>query len=177
MQIISGKDRGKKLMNIFNDTTRPTTGRVRENVFNIIAERIRDATVLDPFAGTGANAAECISRGAKTVIVNDSNPVAVDAINKNMKSIGGPAATQMDAIDLIHKLRDMKFDIVFLDPPYDGNMGPRIIELLTKFDMVRNGGVIVFETDSAHEPITFDHYNVREKTYGRAKIYFLHKPN
>ena len=88
MRIISGKARGTKINTIDNISTRPTLDRVRESLFNIIQNEIRDKMILDLFAGSGALGIEALSRGAKHCVFCDMNPQAVDIINQNLnKSI------------------------------------------------------------------------------------------
>ncbi|MCL2586865.1 MAG: RsmD family RNA methyltransferase [Firmicutes bacterium] len=158
MRIIGGRFRGKKLEYISDELTRPTTDRVRENIFNIIGDKIKGATVLDLFSGSGAFAAEAISRGAKQVIANDVRPEAVAIIRKN-----APDAEihQLDYRPLIQHLAEAgrHIDIAFIDPPYGMKVD------LPKADL------IVYETDKS-SPISFDQ-PVLVKQYGRALVYFI----
>jgi len=173
MQIISGKFRGKKLIEFVTDTTRPTTNRVRENIFNIVGSSVRGAVVLDLFAGGGAFSAECESRGARRVVANDVNSRAVEFIKKNTNNT--IEIYNLDYRDLLLKLKGQKFDIVFLDPPYDSDYGELALQMLTQFDMLNDGAVAVFECE--HEldlnDSVFENFDVKEKKYGRARVYVL----
>ena len=179
MQIISGKYRGKKLLHYSNRQTRPTIGRIRESIFNVLADMLpngfADVTVLDLFAGSGAYGLESYSRGAKEVVLNDVDAKAVEVIRKNAKAMGCNAVImQKDYLSALKELSDREFDIVFLDPPYDSDFGLLAIDKVK----VKEGGVIVFETDETFaekHDIEFAGYHVKQKIYGDKIIYFLRK--
>ena len=175
-QIIGGRFRGKRLECLSNDTTRPTTNRVRENIFNILGERVRDSRVLDLFAGSGANTAECISRGATFVVANDKDPEAFNVLSRNTSSIscrGDSVVTtyNLDYLVLLGQLRGQRFDIVFLDPPYESDFGLRAIEYLRLNNMLSADSIVVFETEQQVDCI--DGFDMRPRKYGRARIYLL----
>jgi len=163
MRIIAGSKRGKKLIEKIDSTTRPTTDRVRENVFNVLSNLIdiRGAKVLDLFAGCGAYGLEAFSRGAAEVTFNDSDPRAVEVIKKNCRSVGCEA--RILNLDFKEAITDEYFDIVFLDPPYNSNFGELALEKI-------NAKIIVFETEKDLQ-IPY----LKKKTYGRARVYFLQK--
>ena len=118
MRIVSGKYRGKILKEFDFITTKPTTDRVKESIFNLIQFDVANACVLDLFAGTGALGIEAISRGAKHVIFVDNNSQAIKLINENLKGIEGEYyVDQADYKTFLNKIQ-IKFDIVLLDPPY-----------------------------------------------------------
>lgn len=180
MQIISGKYKGKKLKRLVNDKTRPTKNRIRESIFNIIAKQIRGANVLDPFAGTGINGAECLSRGATFVTLNDIDKMATQVCRDNMQAIdcvGQYEIFNLDYTEFLKTQGQRKFDIVFLDPPYESDFGRKAIELLEKFDMIAPNGIIVFETDKRLDEIRVmtmpSNFEIDTRDYGRVRIYFL----
>ena len=171
MKIISGKYRGKNLIEYSNQTTRPTIGRVRESIFNVLANMVNfhDAIVLDLFAGTGAYGIECHSRGAKEVIFNDADLKAFNTIKTNCKSVNCDGTVlNLDYKNALEKLINKKFDIVFLDPPYDSDFAKFAIENVK----LSADCVVVFETDKPD--LEFESFDVRTKSYGIATIYFLH---
>ncbi len=163
MRIIAGSHRGKKLYEYCTPATRPTTDRVKENVFNVLANYLdlTQARVLDLFAGTGAYGIECLSRGAKYVHFNDHDATAVQVIKRNLGTIWrNCCVTQYDWAAVVAD----NYDLIFLDPPYASDLGEQAIERIKQ-------GLIVFETD--HE---FNHPAVfLTKKYGRAWLYFLKK--
>lgn len=179
MQIISGKYRGKKLKPMYNEITRPTKNRVRESVFNVLGKRVRDAVVLDLFAGSGVNSAECLSRGASEVIANDNDEKATAIIKQNLSGLGnGAVITGLDYMDALATLKNRTFDIIFLDPPYESDFGPLAIDYLTQRNMLSKDAIIVFETDTKF-PLALPRIigqriiTGRSRDYGRTRIYFL----
>lgn len=164
MRIIAGTHRGKKLIEYFNPQTRPTTDRVKENVFNLLQNHLdlHGARVLDLFAGTGAYGIECLSRGAGFVHFNDHDPQAVQVIKKNLGQIWSNC--QVTQKDYLAVLAQANYDLFFLDPPYASDLGEQAINQIEH-------GLIVFETD--HE---FTDPNIfLARRYGRVHLYFLKK--
>ena len=163
MRIIAGTHRGKKLVEYYTPTTRPTTDRVKENVFNLLGNYLdlNGARVLDLFAGTGAYGIECLSRGAGFVHFNDLDPAALNVVRKNLGQIWhNYRLSQKDYLAVL----DEPYDLIFLDPPYDSDYGVRAI------DAIRHG-LIVFETDRE-----FSHPQIiAARHYGRAWIYLIQK--
>lgn len=163
MRIIAGTHRGKKLVEYYTPTTRPTTDRVKENVFNLISNYLdfNVITVLDLFAGTGAYGIECLSRGAKFVHFNDCDSAAINVIKKNLGHIWqNYRLTQKDFLSVLNQ----SYDLIFLDPPYASHFGQQAIDLIKH-------GLIVFETD--HE---FSHPQIiQAKHYGHTWIYLIQK--
>lgn len=158
MRIISGKYRGKALTPPKNDRVRPTTDRIKETVFNILQFRISDATVLDLFAGSGALGIECISRGAKEVVFVDKDGASLQILNANLKGIEGDYRVYAgDFLSALHSIHT-KFDIIFIDPPYESNLGELAIEYIVGNGLLSESGVIYFE-------------HGREKTYTPPKGY------
>lgn len=124
MRIISGDARGRKLFAPAGEDTRPTADRIRESLFNIIGARVLDAHVLDLFGGTGAMALEALSRGAAFGVIVDCAPAAIRAIERNASLVlkddvaRRARIVKADYRSAIGSLGGMKFDLVFLDPPY-----------------------------------------------------------
>jgi 16S rRNA (guanine966-N2)-methyltransferase len=104
--------------------TRPTTDRIRESLFNILAGSIQDRRVLDLFAGTGALGIEAISRGAASAVFVDQARAALAAIRRNIRDLGLDARTRIIHWDIRKNLNCLAsdpqaFDLVFMDPPYE----------------------------------------------------------
>ena len=114
MRIIAGTHRGKKLIEYYAPTTRPTTDRVKENVFNLLSNYVdfKGLRVLDLFAGTGAYGIECLSRGAGYVSFNDNDQSAINVIKKNIGQIWqNYSISKKDYLSAINS----KYDLIFLD--------------------------------------------------------------
>lgn len=178
MRVIAGKYRGKKLVEFNLPSTRPTLDRVKESIFNLIQFDIDGATVLDLFSGTGAFGIETISRGAASVVLVDNNPEAIKIIKQNLKTItGNYEVKNVDALDYLKNCKT-KFDLILLDPPYKTDLGTTAINLIVKNNLLKDNGIIIFETDKNHE-FNFNNPNFEQtkKTYGTVAVYKLVKLN
>lgn len=181
MRIITGSARGAKLETLEGLETRPTAERVKEAVFSMIQFEIEGRQVLDLFGGCGQMALEAVSRGAQKATIVDSNPEAVQIIKNNAKRTGLFEKTVVLNSDFRAYIRGnrgkVKFDIVFLDPPYSMNVLKETVEKLTEADMIRENGIIICESDD-QAPITAEGYSVRRHArYGRIYITVLEKGN
>jgi 16S rRNA (guanine(966)-N(2))-methyltransferase RsmD len=131
MRVIAGEFRSRRLKSIPGDATRPTPDRLREALFNILQERIRGATFLDAYAGTGAVGIEALSRGASHAYFLEHGRLALDAIRENLGSLGLYGRSTVKAGPVLRTLPRIQADIVFLDPPYSLGMEYRgTMELL-----------------------------------------------
>lgn len=159
--------------------TRPTTDRVKENLFNIIAPYIEDAVVLDLFAGTGSLGIEALSRGAKSTVFSDQNAKSIEIIQKNLehtKLIHKSETFFGEAQLILKKLSQQgkKFDIIFLDPPYRQNIIPKILHSLEENGILETRVLIVAETDIEDElPDEIGTLIVSKvQKYGKTKLTF-----
>jgi 16S rRNA (guanine966-N2)-methyltransferase len=127
MRIIAGTFRSRQLKSLKGLALRPTSDRLRESLFNVLAERIPGCRLLDVFAGTGAVGIEALSRGAVEAVFIENHPPAATLIQKNLDSLdirGGTRILKLDALRGLQRLAtehssaSPSFDIVFLDPPY-----------------------------------------------------------
>jgi len=121
MRIIAGEWRGRTLQAPAWEGLRPTSDRLRETLFNVLAPRIRGARVLDGYAGTGAVGIEALSRGASEVVFVERDPRAVALIEANLARCGvrdRHAIIRSDLTTVTGLARAAPFDLVFLDPPY-----------------------------------------------------------
>lgn len=123
VRIIAGKWRGRKLKVLDINQLRPTPDRVRETVFNWLAPIISGAHCLDLFAGTGVLGFEALSRGASSVVMIDASMEVITQLQKTCKQLGVENAALYCA-SAPHQLRSVptRFDIVFLDPPYQSDL-------------------------------------------------------
>ncbi len=174
MRVIAGKYRSKKLKEFNLPSTRPTLDRVKESIFNLIQFDLLNANCLDLFSGTGAFGIECISRGADSVIFVDNNPQAIKIITENLRGIDGNyKLVNMDGINYL-KTCQQKFDVILLDPPYITDLGVQAIEVITKNNLLNSNGIIIFETDRAHEfNFKSADYEISQKFYGTVAVYKL----
>lgn len=179
MRIISGKARGTKLDTLDSEDTRPTLDRVKEALFSIIQNNIYDSDVLDLFSGSGALAIESISRGAKSAISCDNSRRVIEIIKKNVQKTHFEKEIEIinkDYKKLLEEVKDKKFDIIFLDPPYKTNFALTAIEIIMKHENLAKDGIIVFETDREEEYISAicEYAKVLGiRKYGRVTLVFL----
>ena len=182
MRIISGKAKGTKLYTLQGDNTRPTLDRVKESIFNIIQSQIPEATVLDLFAGSGAIGLEMLSRGAKKAILCDKSKEAIGIIKKNIQKTHMEEKVELYNIDFkecIEKVSKEKFEIIYIDPPYETNFIEKSLEKIIEKNIIQENGIIILETDDEKRiKKEIEKINVAiidERKYGRANIIFLSK--
>ncbi len=148
MKVITGSAKGCRLRSVEGASTRPTTAFVKEAIFSIIQFDLPDRTVLDLFAGTGQMGIEALSRGARRAVFVDNSLPALAVIRDNLrhtKLIEKSEVLEKDAMRFISSTSE-KFDLVFLDPPYQGGEMVRVLQHLVMFDILRDGGIIICET-------------------------------
>ena len=179
MRVISGIARGTKLDSLEGLATRPTLDRVKESMFNIIQNKIENACVLDLFSGSGALAIECLSRGAKEAYLCDKSKDAIKIIKKNIEKTHFESKAVIINKDYLKCLDELniKFDIIFLDPPYESNFAEEALKVIIKKELLNNDGIIIFETDkkdiSNIEKLDINIYDLRK--YGRVELIFLNR--
>lgn len=182
MRVISGSARGTVLHSIEDISTRPTLDRVKESLFNIIQNNIEDTTVLDLFAGSGAIGIEFLSRRAKQVYFCDKSSKAVAMIEKNLEKTKlkeKAIVYNKDYIDCINTVKNTKFDIIFLDPPYKEEFALDAIEKISNLQLLKDDGIIIIETDEPERDINrINNMNINYKIYdlrkyGRVSLIFL----
>lgn len=182
MRVISGKARGTKLNSIESLDTRPTLDRVKESLFNIIQNKIVDATILDLFAGSGAIGIEFISRGAKKAYFCEKNHNAAKMIHQNLtktKFENQAEVFEMDYKKCLLELteRKEKFNVIYIDPPYKANIAAHAIKQIISLDLIEPNGIMIIETDelerdlSELEELQVEVYDLRK--YGRVYLIFL----
>jgi len=180
IRIIGGERKGKKLRPIQGKRLRPTSGRLRETIFNVIAERVPGARVLDMFAGTGALGIEALSRGAEFCVFMDINVRSLSLIGKNVHDCGFEERTKIIKWNARKNLDRVKnasppFDLAFLDPPYGRDLlNPALSNLGRSLCLSRHA--IVIAEHLKNEPISelsayFE--AVDERRYGKTVISFM----
>lgn len=149
MRIITGSARGKRLQAPAGLHTRPTTDRVKESVFNIIQWDLEGRRVLDLFGGSGQLGLEALSRGAAACVIVDGDKNARKIIEANIKSCGFEdrcRLVQGDAFAFLQRQEKGSFHVIFLDPPYGGELLNRAIESICRIDILTQGGIMVCES-------------------------------
>ena len=184
MRIIGGLMRGTKLYTLEGENTRPTLDRVKESLFNILNFKLQDAVVLDLFSGSGALGLEAISRGAKKAVLCDASKAAYKIILSNVDKTKVAEKVKVYNIDYekcLNKLADekYKFDIIFLDPPYESEYYEKSLEKIYELDLLAEDATIILETDDRDRIISNidnnKYYICDERKYGRATLVFLNR--
>ena len=176
MRIVGGQHRGKRLSAPPGRDTRPTTDRVRENLFNILENRIDffGIQVLDLFAGSGALGLEALSRGASFCLFVEHSKKASAVIRQNFASLlvdEQVKLIQRDATKLGSKERNESFDLVFADPPYSSGMGEKMAHILIANEWLSNRAIFVLEEDINSMPQHLPGFSTPDiRNYGQTSI-------
>ncbi len=148
MRIIAGICKGRKLKTPGNDDIRPTADRVKEAVFSMLAPFISEETIVaDLFCGTGNMGLEALSRGAGRAYFSDISKESLALAAENIKACGmGEKSILLkgDYRQNLHRIREMP-DILFLDPPYEENSLSQALSILSEWDQLKSGALIVCE--------------------------------
>jgi 16S rRNA (guanine966-N2)-methyltransferase len=181
MRIVGGKFRGRALLGPKSETTRPTSDRVRESVFNILSHgveglEIDGARVLDLFAGTGALGFEALSRGAKFCQFIDEDAVARGVIRNNADALGATGLCKIwrrDATRLGPCAPQSPFDLAFVDPPYGKSLGVKALASLIEGQWLHAGAIVMLEESEGTEISSVAGLDqIDERSYGDTAIRF-----
>ena len=180
MRVISGKYKGKRINGYDIDGTRPTMDRVKESMFGTIQDYIKDSVVLDLFAGSGNLGIEALSNGALKGYFVDNNKKVIDIIKKNIDEIGIKEENyllHMDYREALHYFsnNNIRFNIIFVDPPYMMKIGQEIIDYVTDNDMLLENGILVVECQEDSFNINNKLKVIKDKKYGDKKVYIFQK--
>lgn len=172
MRIITGSAKGLKLKTPSGFATRPTADRVKESLFNVLNGMIdfsETEFVLDVFAGTGSLGLEALSRGAKSAIFVDF--ATADIITENVRKAKFEKVAEIlrgDFTKVLRKIssRELKFDLIFLDPPYKKNLAEKALEIISELNLLKDDGLIIVE-HGADEILDIKNFeSIRKIVYG-----------
>jgi 16S rRNA (guanine(966)-N(2))-methyltransferase RsmD len=150
-RIIAGRGKGRRLKSPKGHETRPTGGRVKQTLFDILAPVVPGCRFLDAFAGNGGIGLEALSRGASRVVLVDQSGPAVEAIRENAGALAGAGGSvqvfRQDARVALAALADsgVRFDVVYLDPPYASELYEPLLDQVGRTGLLEPGGVVVAE--------------------------------
>ena len=184
MRIISGISKGKKLYEPKDLFTRPLKDLTKESIFNIIAHsnkfkiELKGSNILDLFSGTGSFGLECLSRGSKFITFVENYKEVLPVLKSNIIKLNfqeNSKVIEKDIInDLSFKIFKMKFDIIFLDPPYKEKKLFKLLENIIQSNLLKHEGVIIIhrhKKDVCEFPEKFR--IIEEKLYGISKVIFV----
>ncbi|MFN7250961.1 MAG: 16S rRNA (guanine(966)-N(2))-methyltransferase RsmD [Anaerobacillus sp.] len=154
MRVISGTCKGRPLKPVPGQTTRPTTDKVKEAIFNIIGPFFEGGQGLDLYAGSGGLGIEALSRGMEKMVFVDQNPKAIEVVKLNLSACrfeGNAELYRNDAKRALKAVvkREIKFDVIFLDPPYAKQRLEEEIAFIAENELLSEGGIIVTEHDAS----------------------------
>lgn len=173
MRVVGGAKRGFKLRDFGGSAIRPTSDRVKENIFNIISPYVPGAVVLDLFSGTGALAIEALSRGAKRAVLCDNANRSLAIIRDNIKKTGFGDVSKIVKSDAIAYLKNCieKYDIIFLDPPFNMGLLAAALRQIAASDVLTDSGIVVVEQDGTEILEEIPGLSLKkQKKYGRIYI-------
>lgn len=179
MRVISGKLKGRNIDGYNIVGTRPTMDRVKESIFGMIQNYICDAVVLDLFSGTGNYGIECISNGSNLVYFNDYNSKCIDIINYNLSKMNVLDYGKLTTLDYhealkYYKKNNIKFDLVFLDPPYKEHIINEVLDFLIQNELLNDKGLVICEFMKKEDFVNNKLKLFKEKKYGE-KYVFIYK--
>jgi 16S rRNA (guanine966-N2)-methyltransferase len=177
MRVVSGNFKGRQLKAVPGVTTRPTTDKVKEAIFNMVGPYFEGGTALDLFAGSGGLGIEALSRGIDKCIFVDREPKAIQTIYKNLEICHAAEFSEVfrndadRAIKAIIK-RELQFQLIFLDPPYKKQKLNTLINSISVNGLLHKDGFIVTEHGSDVQlPGEIDQFiQLKHETYGMSSI-------
>ena len=180
MRVIAGTARSLILKTLEGLDTRPTTDRIKETLFNMLTSYTYEARFLDLFAGSGGIGIEALSRGAEYCTFVELNPKAVNIIKDNLihtKLIDKAEVLKYDAVSYVNGLKEIDYDVIFMDPPYEKELEKNVLTILAQKDFVADTLIVIEATldeDFSYvDSLGFE--IVKEKKYKTKKHIFLEK--
>ncbi len=150
LRVISGKYRGKKLLLPPREITRPTRDMVKEAIFSIINFELPHSVILDAFAGSGALSIEAVSRGAMKVVALEINPQTRKILQTNVDNlqINNIDILNRNALEYVKNMQGLKFDIIFLDPPFKAyELTNDVLQWIGVNYLLNPNGYVILQTD------------------------------
>lgn len=180
MRVIGGIAKGRRLVVPKGRSVRPTAGRVKESLFNILPRDFSGMKVLDLFAGTGNVSIEALSRGAEKAVLVDASERSAAAIRENLRRLNFSERSQVWVAPVTRALRSLAkrgetFDLIFLDPPYDQRLVGTTLKLIAHSNLLNPAGTAVAE-HSAREDVKPSYDSVilnDQRRYGDTLLSFF----
>lgn len=178
MRVIAGTKKGKPLLSVPGDSTRPMLGRVKTALFDTIRPRLAGATILDCFAGTGQLGIEALSQGAASCIFLEAERTASETIKKNLTSTALTDQSQVRHTDVFTYLRNYhrSFDVIFADPPQFKNLWIEFIHCIAERPhLLSPSGLVIVKLD----PSEYEELGVKtlremeQRRYGNSLVVFF----
>lgn len=182
MRVIAGSARRLLLKTPPGLTTRPTSDKIKETLFNILMPYLYDASFLDLFAGSGGIGIEALSRGAKEAVFVENDKKALSCIKDNLKNTHFEDCSRVLPMDALSSLRqleskgDNSFDIIFMDPPYNNDYEENVLTYLSNSKLIHEDSIIIVEASKETsfdylDSLGYDCFKIKE--YKNSKHLFL----
>ena len=178
MRIGGGNTKGRLLQTVPGRQVRPTSGRVRQALFNTLREWVPGGIFVDMFAGTGSVGLEALSQGAKHVYFVENDRRALSALRANVSRCGAESQATIVAAALPRAVRKLPatqpVDVLFLDPPYASDLAEATLITLNDCSLLAPGGLIVWQHAARRQPLALPGYTLwQRKRYGNTQLSFL----
>ena len=177
IRVNAGKYKGRKIEEPNPLTTRPSKDIVKVGLFNIIRNEVLNCTFLDLFAGSGQIGIEALSRSAKKVYFIEKDRNAFKILKNNLSYVSSSDYEVINTdfkLFLDNSLNILKFDIIFVDPPYKMEINEEFISNLIS-NYLNDSGILIFEREEKFNDELNDKYSFKEYKYGRSKLYIYRK--
>jgi 16S rRNA (guanine(966)-N(2))-methyltransferase RsmD len=183
LRVISGTARGRKLKSVPGDTTRPVMDRVKEALFNILADDVIDSNWWDLFGGTGAIGIEALSRGAAFVRFSDLNRAPVETIKENLEHCGFGKQAEVrkgDSFSMLTAQIDRQFEYIYIAPPQYHEMWVKALKLADEnISWLTDDGTVIVQIDpTEYQEVELKNLEETEqRKYGSTLIVFYDRIN
>lgn len=182
MRVISGDFKGHPLKSVPTQSTRPTTDKVKEALFQIIGPYFESGYCLDLFAGSGGLGIEALSRGIEKAVFVDKHPKAIQTIHTNLRQLGIEDRAEVYRTDAFRAIkaagkRQLMFKLIFLDPPYTKISYEKLMDGIAANGLLSEQGIIVCEHEANEVlPAQYDQFvAIKQEIYGSTTAITLYK--
>jgi 16S rRNA (guanine966-N2)-methyltransferase len=180
MRVIAGRAKGRKLLSVPGEATRPITDRVKEALFDILSPFILGSVVLDLFAGTGGVGIEALSRGAARAVFVDSDRRAIRTVRKNLELTGlgeWAEVRRADAFQFISGWKGAPFDLIYVAPPQYHGLWAKALRKLDARPLAKDDGLVATQIHpKEYEPLSLErHVLVDRRRYGSTELCFYER--
>ncbi len=182
MRVIAGSAKSLPLRTVRGSSTRPTTDRIKETLFNIIAPRISGCRFLDLFSGSGGIGIEALSRGAEMAVFVETDRAALQVIRQNLQFTRLADRARVLGMEAVHAVLSMNgeapFDVIFMDPPYGHDLERKILEALAENTIADESTLILVEASSGTDFPYLEEMGyemTRDKRYGSNRHVFIRR--
>jgi 16S rRNA (guanine966-N2)-methyltransferase len=157
MRVIAGEHKGRQIKAVPGKTTRPTSDKVKEAVFQVMGPFFEGGICLDLFAGSGSLGIEALSRGMDQAVFVDKQPGAIHTIHENLKTLQLEEVSEVfrtDAFRALHAAakRRLRFDLILIDPPYKKAVYEKMLDEIAALDLAAPNAIIYCEHDTSGQP-------------------------